>query len=141
MSDWLRVGIMSPRSPMAAATGWSGSWVGQPRTWMGRVGIGTVSRSQAKFSLGAGSMGLLPAAVLGWRGVDRAADRRLRAAPTSRNVDGKNHVYMPIGGADKGRTTGCCASGKWLKLSDEAEMSPISWGNGVWHRIFVPFDL
>jgi len=110
-SDWLRVGIMLAMQPDGGSNWVVGivRRVNRVTKDEARVGIETVSRAPtvAKFSLGA--LGehtglLLPAAVLGSGEVSIALPTAVYARGTNleANFDGKNHVYMPIGGADKG---------------------------------------
>ena len=110
-SDWLRVGTMLAMQP-DGGTNWVVGIVRRVNRVTkdeARVGIETVSRAPAaaRFSLGAlgEHMGLLlPAAVLGAGEVSIALPASVYARGTNleANIDGKNHVYMPIGGADKG---------------------------------------
>ncbi len=110
-SDWLRVGIMLAMQP-DGGTNWVVGIVRRVNRVTkdeARVGIETVSRAPAvaKFSLGA--LGehtglLLPAAVLGSSEVSIALPASVYARGTNleANIDGKDHVYMPVGAADKG---------------------------------------
>ena len=109
--DWLRVGVLLAMQPDGGANWVVGivRRVNRVSKDEARVGIETVSRAPAvaRFSLGA--LGehtglLLPAAVLGSGEVAIALPMSVYARGTNveANIDGKDHVYMPIGGADKG---------------------------------------
>ena len=109
--DWLRVGVLLAMQP-DGGTNWV---VGVVRrinrisSQEARVGIQTISRapSVATFTLrGAGEhVGvLLPSPVLGSGDVSVAlpASVYARGVNLEAQIDGKQHVYMPIGGTERG---------------------------------------
>jgi len=109
--DWLRVGTLLAMQPDGGANWVVGivRRVNRVSKDEARVGIETVSRAPQVASFTLGSLGqhtglLLPAAVLGSGEVSIALPASIYARGTNleANIDGKDHVYMPVGGADKG---------------------------------------
>ena len=110
-SDWLRVGTMLAMQPDGGANWVVGivRRVSRISNQEARVGIETVSRAPAAARFKLGALGehtglLLPSAVLGSGEVSIALPASVYARGTNleANVEGKDHVYMPVGAGDKG---------------------------------------
>ena len=109
--DWLRVGALLALQP-DGGTNWVVGVVrrvNKVSNQQARVGIETVSRAPAVAEFGLGALGkhmglLLPSAVLGSGEVSVALPANVysRGLNLEANVGGKQHVYMPVGGSERG---------------------------------------
>lgn len=109
--DWLKVGVLLALQP-DGGTNWVAGVVrrvNKVSSQEARVGIETVSRAPAVVDFKVGSLGshtglLLPLAVLGSGEVSIALPANVysRGLNLEAQINGKHHVYMPVGAPERG---------------------------------------
>lgn len=109
--DWLKVGVILAMQP-DGGTNWVVGVVrrvNKVSPQEARVGIETVSRAPAVVDFRLGALGqhiglLLPAAVLGSGEVSIALPANVysRGLNLEAQIDGRQHVYMPVGAPERG---------------------------------------